>query len=122
MIRIERILMNSRNTRQSRKGPKSGGTHGPHDSHQAGLPLQGTRSGFALEELAVEDYRIARLKRPGGGRASFGVLDLRGVLTVRDPKLFASALAAGFGRSKAFGCGLMLVRRAFPAQAGMNRS
>jgi len=34
------------------------------------------------------------------------------VLTVEDPPLFLVALAAGFGRARAFGCGLMLIRRA----------
>ncbi len=43
-----------------------------------------------------------------------GVLDYEGVLTVEDPVLFLSALTVGFGRARAFGCGLMLVRRAAP--------
>ena len=78
----------------------------------AWLSGQGERRGFAVRELAVEDYRVCKLKRRGGREATFGVLDLRGLLTVRDPDLFVSALFAGLGRAKAFGCGLMLVRRA----------
>ena len=42
----------------------------------------------------------------------FGILDLTGLLEVTDPPLFLSHLAAGFGRAMAFGCGLMLIRRA----------
>ena len=33
------------------------------------------------------------------------------VLTVSDPLAFAVALAGGIGPAKAFGCGLLLVRR-----------
>ena len=42
----------------------------------------------------------------------FSVLDFTGVLEVRDPAAFLAAIARGFGRAKAFGCGLMLIRRA----------
>ncbi|MFC7557472.1 type I-E CRISPR-associated protein Cas6/Cse3/CasE [Pseudoroseomonas wenyumeiae] len=40
------------------------------------------------------------------------MLDLTGILVVRDVALFLPALAAGFGRARAFGYGLMLIRRA----------
>ena len=78
------------------------------------LAGQGEKRGFSLDEdrLAVEDYRVVKLKRRDGKGATFGVLDLQGLLTVRDPKTFIDALFAGFGRAKAYGCGLMLVRRA----------
>jgi CRISPR system Cascade subunit CasE len=58
-------------------------------------------------------YRVLRVDR--GPRASpmqAGVLDLEGTLTVRDPDRFVAAVRHGFGRAKAFGCGLMLIRRA----------
>jgi CRISPR system Cascade subunit CasE len=41
-----------------------------------------------------------------------GVLDLEGVLVVSDPARLCHCLAHGFGRAKAFGCGLMMIRRA----------
>ena len=81
------------------------------ESARAWLAGQGERRGFSVDELAVEDYRVCKLKRQGGEAATFGVLDLRGLLTVRDPAAFTSALFTGFGRAKAYGCGLMLVRR-----------
>ena len=76
------------------------------------LNAQGERRGFSVDAPVVDDYRITKLKRGKGSMATFGILDLRGVLTVRDPEKFSAALISGFGRSKAFGCGLMLVRRA----------
>ncbi len=86
------------------------------------LANQGSRCGFAIGELDeegdgiassvhVSDYRTLRIDH-GGPAARIGVLELEGELEVRDPDLFVSALGKGFGRAKAFGCGLMLVRRA----------
>ena len=41
----------------------------------------------------------------------FSTLDLEGILKVVDPELFKASLFKGIGPSKAFGCGLMLVKR-----------
>lgn len=65
------------------------------------------------EALDVMGYRVLRIGRSRGRAAlQLGVLDLEGTLVVRNPARFVTALAHGFGRGKAFGCGLMLVRRA----------
>jgi CRISPR system Cascade subunit CasE len=79
------------------------------------LDRQGGRSGFAPRSVAVEHYDAVTLpthrgKRTGAPR--LGILDLTGVIEVTDPVAFLAALASGFGRAKAFGCGLMLIRRA----------
>jgi CRISPR system Cascade subunit CasE len=79
------------------------------------LAGQGTRHGFAVEDVAVQDYSVRALPMHRGRRRNqpqFGILDLSGTVRVEDPALFLTKLAAGFGRAKAFGCGLMLVRRA----------
>ncbi len=76
---------------------------------------QGAVHGFAVMQLQVDDYRAIPLLRgsvPRGQRATLGILDLSGTLTVTDPALFIARLAMGFGRARAFGCGLMLIRRA----------
>ncbi|MDX2120628.1 MAG: type I-E CRISPR-associated protein Cas6/Cse3/CasE, partial [Gemmatimonadota bacterium] len=59
----------------------------------------------------VNRYETLSLDRPGAPM-QIGVLDLEGTLYVTDPSAFLGALGAGFGRAKAFGCGLMLIRRA----------
>lgn len=82
------------------------------EAARAWLSSQGERRGFSADDLTVEDYRVARLKRRSGKDATFGILDLKGLLIVRDSKLFTHALFTGFGRAKSYGCGLMLVRRA----------
>lgn len=74
------------------------------------LEGQGARNGFRPEAVGLEDYAVRRFRR--GALITFGVLDLSGQVTVTDPAAFIAALARGFGRAKAFGCGLMLIRRA----------
>lgn len=77
------------------------------------LMQQGERYGFAvLEGLRVDGYETLRVPREGERPILFSVLDLDGVLEVRDPAAFLAALRGGFGKAKAFGCGLMLIRRA----------
>lgn len=77
----------------------------------AWLGRQGERCGFANLMVKVNRYETLSLERPGAPM-QIGVLDLEGTLRVTDPIAFLGALGAGFGRAKAFGCGLMLIRRA----------
>jgi CRISPR system Cascade subunit CasE len=80
----------------------------------AWLQRQGERAGFDLVpgSLCVESYQQMRIPRlPRQRPIQLGVVDCSGVLTVRDPDVFVAALARGFGRGRAFGCGLLLVRR-----------
>ena len=76
------------------------------------ISKQGEKTGFDVKESIVEAYRTLRLPRPSGNDARFGVIDLSGVLTVTDSEALIPAIGSGFGKAKAFGCGLMLVRRA----------
>ena len=75
------------------------------------LAAQGARGGFVLERVRVEDYSVRQLSRAGKGRVTFGMLDLRGILSVKEPDTFLATLGNGLGRARAFGCGLMLIRR-----------
>lgn len=63
-------------------------------------------------DIAVEDYSVLSLGRSRRRRGmTHGVLDLSGRIEITDPEKFLPALASGFGRAKAWGCGLMLIRR-----------
>lgn len=75
------------------------------------LQAQGNKHGFAMLALALQGYRTMRLPRRGPN-ATIGVFDTTGLVEVRDPEAFLEKLSGGFGRAKAFGCGLMLIRRA----------
>jgi CRISPR system Cascade subunit CasE len=81
----------------------------------AWLSRQGEVAGFHPIATAIEDYSVAALpghRRSRRGQPQFGILDMTGTLEVTEPAAFLARLAQGFGRAKAFGCGLMLVRRA----------
>ena len=79
---------------------------------KAWMERQAGENGFELDDIAVLSYR--GLRHPRSEKKDFhrrmGVADLRGMLTVAEAGLFKAKLLRGFGRSKAFGCGLMLVR------------
>lgn len=89
------------------------------------LEGQGGKAGFALVEkpapedgvfLSASNYETVFIPRLKGtvrtDSAKFGVLDFEGLIEVTDPALFLAKLGDGFGKAKAFGCGLMLIRRA----------
>lgn len=79
------------------------------------MVAQGERHGFTPDAVQVHDYSVAALPGHVGarrGQPQYGILDLSGALTVTDPSALVAAIGAGFGRAKAFGCGLMLIRRA----------
>ncbi|MGB3501844.1 MAG: type I-E CRISPR-associated protein Cas6/Cse3/CasE [Mesorhizobium sp.] len=81
---------------------------------RAWLERQGEVSGFRVLEASADDYSTETLPSPDRrkGRPRFGIIDFSGRLEVDDPEAFLGRVAGGFGRAKAFGCGLMLVRRA----------
>lgn len=87
-----------------------------HDVTQAAgrdwLARQGEAHGFVLRgDFVVDGYDRVTMPRQSAKPAVFGVLDMSGVLEVTDPERFLAKLAQGFGKAKAFGCGLMLIRR-----------
>lgn len=91
------------------------------DEGGAWLARQGERAGFRLLKrgenwsVDVNDYSVMALPHHRGarkGQPQFGILDMTGMLEVTDPKAFLARVATGFGRARAFGCGLMLIRRA----------
>jgi CRISPR system Cascade subunit CasE len=78
------------------------------------MSRQGDRAGFRLLDATVEDYSVEALPGHRGARRhqpQFGIIEVAGRLDVTDPALFLESVGRGFGRAKAFGCGLMLIRR-----------
>jgi CRISPR system Cascade subunit CasE len=88
------------------------------------MRVQAERYGFKLISnpengepyLKAANYETIAIPRMKGGAfmppAKFGVLDFEGLIEVTGAELFLGQLAKGFGKAKAFGCGLMLIRRA----------
>lgn len=107
--------------------PGSRAVERPRAVQEAGrkwLESRAAKSGFAIipahpergetgepRDDLVTGYRtltIPRRARP----ARLGVIDFEGILEVRDASQLTETIARGLGRAKAFGCGLMLIRRA----------
>jgi CRISPR system Cascade subunit CasE len=74
------------------------------------LQSRASRLGFEIDEqsLIVDRYQRHTEKE---GRLRFSTADFSGILKVTDPAAFEKTLYAGVGHAKAFGCGLLLVRR-----------
>lgn len=81
---------------------------------------QGNRLGFklvadgnGLTKLQTSAYQWHGLSAKGGkgDKSGFSSVDFTGELQITEIDKFKKALFAGIGRSKAFGCGLLMVRR-----------
>ena len=83
------------------------------DAGLAWLDRQASRSGFQVDPGAVrvDGYVQHRMPRPRSGTMSYSTLEFDGILRVEDPPAFLRAVTRGFGSAKAYGCGLMLLRR-----------
>jgi CRISPR system Cascade subunit CasE len=79
----------------------------------AWLRRQGVAAGFEFNEqnVRVDGYQPLTIRGDGNNALKLSVIELDGILTVCDPNIFLGKLARGFGRGKAFGLGLMLIRR-----------
>lgn len=75
------------------------------------LKAQGEKHGFAVVRVTADRYNL--LAPPHrGAKMRLATLDFDGILRVIDPTAFTAMLTKGVGRAKAYGCGLMLIRRA----------
>ena len=75
------------------------------------LARQGERCGFAIDADALRIEAYQQHSERKDQQLKFTTVDFSGQLTVTDAAAFAAALATGIGHAKAFGCGLLLIRR-----------
>lgn len=67
--------------------------------------------GITLDVLPnIENYQQHRSKKAKDRMIQFSSVDYQGILTVQDPTRFLTQLENGFGKAKALGCGLMLIK------------
>jgi CRISPR system Cascade subunit CasE len=77
------------------------------------LAARAERSGFRLERpecVEVSGYRQHALRKGKAKPIRFSSVDLAGLLVVEDPDVLKKVLFCGLGRSKSFGCGMLMVR------------
>jgi CRISPR system Cascade subunit CasE len=72
------------------------------------LRSEASFSAEGYTKIQIERTTRRSARRPAG----ISVVDLAGEIEVTDPSAFLARLPLGFGSAKAFGCGLMLIRRA----------
>lgn len=77
---------------------------------QARCQKIGVKAPTDAEPLQIDTYLQHRIKGKQAG-AVFSSIDISGTLTVEEPELFLNNLNQGIGRAKAFGCGMMMIRR-----------
>lgn len=69
-------------------------------------------SGDGYSNVLVERHEQQKFKKgKQQHEVTLSVVDYRGVLTVTNPEILREKLFSGIGHGKAFGCGLLLVRR-----------
>ena len=80
------------------------------------LQKQAAIAGFEVEHVICDGYKQHVLpKKKGGGAKSamkFSTIDFQGRLKITDPEQFLKRVHKGMGSAKAYGCGLMLLKRA----------
>lgn len=88
------------------------------DTLEKWMIRQGEKHGFSLAKddnnqykLQNSGYRWHSIKADKEKKSGFSSVDFLGDLVVTNIEKFTKALFGGIGRAKAFGCGLMMVRR-----------
>ena len=73
------------------------------------LKAKANSNGFAVDkkEVIVDGYRQHKIYKKN---IIYNSVDFHGFLTVDDPETLKSSLVKGIGKSKAFGCGLLLIK------------
>ena len=82
------------------------------DSGTKWFEKQAGKNGFSFkpEMIVVNSYQQHKSNRKHK-KISYSTVDISGNITVEDVSLFRNALFRGIGKSKAFGCGLMLIKK-----------
>lgn len=76
------------------------------------LNKRAAASGFRVVSANVDSYeQKSERKKKGETEIKFSTVDFSGHLEVTDAALFQKTLLHGLGHAKAFGCGLLLVKR-----------
>lgn len=121
---VSNALLSAESTSKSKAGDRR---RIAHPIAREWMMARGLRHGFSMalgptadpegwepewhDPFRVLGYSSVRIHRGEAPVMRVGVLDLEGELIVEEPDTFMAAVAKGFGRAKAFGFGLMMLRR-----------
>jgi len=113
------VVMDAKTKLKKSVVPREKWPHMNEIIHNAGinwLKKRSSKNGFVFSdgddscEVRADGYLVNQFIR-NKKYVRFSSLDFTGTLTVKDPATFKEILFNGLGPAKAFGCGLMLVRR-----------
>ncbi len=68
------------------------------------------RWGFKLDAVPDIECYTQHRSRKKNHNVQFSSVDFQGIMTIEEPERFLEAYSKGFGRAKAMGCGLMMIR------------
>lgn len=106
------VLMNARKPFSPGERTSQACTQAMNDAAREWLASRAPSWGFHLPVAPeVGAYRQHALPKDKGRPIRFSSVDYEGLLEVADPGRLIETLAHGVGRAKAFGCGLMMLRR-----------
>ncbi len=105
------IVMDARHRLRNEPGPLPSREELATQEVKGWLQKRSEANGVEFLDLLVESYEVLNLRRKGGS-LRFATCDVQGKLRVREPNAFMHVLSNGLGAQRAFGCGLLLIRRA----------
>ncbi|MBL7999541.1 MAG: type I-E CRISPR-associated protein Cas6/Cse3/CasE [Candidatus Kapabacteria bacterium] len=82
-----------------------------YDTLLAWLEKRSLKNGFELDKTSFMVERYHYGQDPKSKDKSLSILDVTGYLNITDTDTFLHTLTHGIGHAKAWGCGLMLVKR-----------
>ena len=111
------VVMQAKRRTDYRKLPRAARPPLPQLVQQSSidwLRARMARNGFSIEpgQVVADGYQqhSSRIKKQRR-HVRYSSVEFRGMLTVADIERFRDALFTGIGKSRAFGCGLLLIRR-----------
>ncbi len=111
------VVMESKNKLKADHIPRSDWPPEAEIVQEAGydwLFSRGAQHGFSVSktQIRADSYRQHDFFRPrGNAHVRISSIDYSGILAVTEPDQFMNVFSAGIGPAKAFGCGLLLVKR-----------
>jgi CRISPR system Cascade subunit CasE len=104
------VVMQAKKDKQA--GPQLSTAELVRQTCLAWLQARAAKAGFELVGATVDAYQQQKArKRDGANDIAFSSVEFSGELLVTDPQLFRQTLLHGLGHAKAFGCGLLLVKK-----------
>jgi len=106
------VLMNAKATAKEQGiDDQRGISEAMDEAARSWLHDRSKKCGFSLSVVPEVHGYNQHVQRRKGLTIRFSSVDYQGILEVTEPDSFKETLFNGLGRSRAFGCGLMLVRR-----------